>query len=39
MRNNPNLDPINIIEYAKFGLILFVLKILSRNKQNDNQGP
>ena len=23
--NNPNLDPVNFIEYAKFGLILLIL--------------
>ena len=24
MRNNPNLDPVNVNEYAKFGLILLI---------------
>ena len=40
-RKNPNLDPINVIEYAKFGLILLILSQDNEWKQtqNDNQGP
>ena len=41
MRNNPNLDPINVIKYEKFGLILFICSqdIEQKQSQNDNLGP
>ena len=35
MRYNPNLDPINIIEYAKFGLILLICSQDIEQKQTE----
>ena len=33
MRNNPNLDPVNINEYAKFGQIPFICSQDTERKQ------
>ena len=36
--NNPNLDPINVIEYAKFGLILLLRSQYIERKRTRNDG-